>query len=278
MSRYALLFITAVLTFFSDATFAEGPKRAKLILLTDHSIIQAGDTLQLGALFNIDPKWHIYWKYPGKVGLPTKLSVKGSEFVTSEDILWPLPEHFHSSGIDSFGYSNEVMLILPLKINPRAEPGRYPMELSSSWLNCSDEQCIRQKEKLPFELVIGKKSEPSNTEQFNKWRNRIPQDLTKDSRFKNIDIKGNLEPEGEFKLSFKTSLTSKSINWIPAPPAGLNIGKAAISFSDSVVNISFPAYIKKGKLVSEKSFESLVIFSSKDGEKTGFVLRIPLAQ
>ena len=63
-----------------------GKELVKATLVADVSSIQPGQRFRLGVLYRIEPGWHIYWKYPGDSGIPTKIE-------------WQLPQGFTIRGI-----------------------------------------------------------------------------------------------------------------------------------------------------------------------------------
>ena len=63
----------------------------------------------------MDPGWKIYWKYPGKAGYPPDIDWKDSNNIKNLEILWPKPKKFEILGMQSIGYSNNI--ILPVKVS-----------------------------------------------------------------------------------------------------------------------------------------------------------------
>jgi thiol:disulfide interchange protein len=75
---------------------------------------------RVGVLFDIAPGWHLYWRNPGEVGLPTELSwsTTGGEV---GPIAWPAPERFddEETELSSYGYERQVLLSSPIsKLSP----------------------------------------------------------------------------------------------------------------------------------------------------------------
>ena len=76
----------------------------------------SGDGNVLGALkINLKPGWKIYWRNPGEAGLPPELDWSDVENVKKVEFLFPAPKRFNFFGIETFGYTNEV--IFPIKIS-----------------------------------------------------------------------------------------------------------------------------------------------------------------
>ena len=56
----------------ADAQTKDGKELVTASLVTDVGAIQAGQRFRIGILYQIEPGWHIYWKYPGDSGHPDK--------------------------------------------------------------------------------------------------------------------------------------------------------------------------------------------------------------
>jgi len=76
-----------------------------------HPDDRTGPAVRLGLLLDLDPGWHVYWRTPGDVGLPTEVDwdVLGAEV---EPLRWPFPQRFENPELDSvsYGYSERVLL------------------------------------------------------------------------------------------------------------------------------------------------------------------------
>jgi DsbC/DsbD-like thiol-disulfide interchange protein len=64
----------------------------------------------------LSPGWKTYWRSPGEAGIPPLFNWTGSDNVQSVRIHWPRPTVFHTNGLQSIGYHDQV--ILPLEIMP----------------------------------------------------------------------------------------------------------------------------------------------------------------
>ena len=75
--QFVGLIVGVALTFGEPATATaqqyNGKELVKATLIADVSSIQPGQKFRLGVLYRIEPGWHIYWKYPGDSGIPTKI-------------------------------------------------------------------------------------------------------------------------------------------------------------------------------------------------------------
>ncbi|HTO52312.1 MAG TPA: protein-disulfide reductase DsbD domain-containing protein [Myxococcota bacterium] len=110
-----------------------------------------GRVARVGALFRLDPGWHLYWRNPGESGLPTNVSwqVDGGEV---GPLAWPAPEVFRDEqlGESSYGYSGQVLLASDLvRLGPPQGP--RAVRVDADFLVCHD-QCIPGKVSLSRDL------------------------------------------------------------------------------------------------------------------------------
>lgn len=60
--------------------------------------------------------WKTYWRSPGEAGIPPSLDWRGSGNLAGVTFHWPVPEVFETSGMQTIGYSHE--LVLPMSLTP----------------------------------------------------------------------------------------------------------------------------------------------------------------
>ncbi len=110
-----------------------------------------GRVARVGALFQLDPGWHLYWRNPGDAGLPTRVSwhVDGGLL---GPLAWPAPEVFRDAeaGITSYGYSGTVLLASDL-VRLDKPGGPRAVRVETDFLICKD-QCIPGKVALHRDL------------------------------------------------------------------------------------------------------------------------------
>ena len=63
---------------------------------------------------HLAPQWKTYWRAPGDAGIPPSFDWTGSENVKSVRFHWPSPDVFHTNGMQSVGYHDE--LVLPIEV------------------------------------------------------------------------------------------------------------------------------------------------------------------
>jgi DsbC/DsbD-like thiol-disulfide interchange protein len=60
--------------------------------------------------------WKTYWRAPGDAGIPPRFDWRGSRNVSSVKFIWPSPEVFDQNGLQTIGYTTQ--LVLPIEITP----------------------------------------------------------------------------------------------------------------------------------------------------------------
>ncbi|HTV42572.1 MAG TPA: protein-disulfide reductase DsbD domain-containing protein, partial [Candidatus Sulfotelmatobacter sp.] len=150
--------------------------QASLVLSDDAA--KPGDTVWAGVCLKMEPGWHTYWKNSGDAGMPTTIAWKLPSGVTAGDIQWPLPEKLPPAEVTTYGYDDETMLLVPLKIGANVPPGPITLTANLTWLECKD-VCIPVKTAVQATLNIGSETKPSaDAVAINKWQQQVPRDAT----------------------------------------------------------------------------------------------------
>lgn len=146
--------------------------QAQLQLAADSA--RAGDTVLVGVHLKMESGWHTYWKNPGSAGDATKIEWQLPPGVTAGDIQWPLPKKLPPAEVITYGYEDEVVLIVPLKLAADLKPGPLDLKAKVSWLECK-EQCIPAKTIVQATLNIGTETKPSaDAALISLWQTRTP--------------------------------------------------------------------------------------------------------
>jgi len=146
--------------------------QVRLILSADTA--RPGDTIWAGVDMKMEPGWHTYWKNPGEAGMATKIEWQLPPGVTAGEIQWPLPEKLPPAEVTTYGYQDEVMLIVPLKLAADLKPGPLDLKAKVSWLECK-ESCIPGSGDVEATLNIGSETKPSiDSALIESWKNKVP--------------------------------------------------------------------------------------------------------
>jgi thiol:disulfide interchange protein DsbD len=150
--------------------------QAQLILSAD--IARPGDTIWAGVDLKMEPGWHTYWENPGAAGMATKIQWQLPPGVIADETRWPLPEKLLPIDVTTYGYNDEVVLLVPLKLATDLKPGALDLKADVSWLECK-EVCIPGRASIQATLNIGGKTKPStDAATIESWQNKVPKSAT----------------------------------------------------------------------------------------------------
>jgi thiol:disulfide interchange protein DsbD len=146
--------------------------QVRLILSAD--IAKPGDTVLAGVDLKMEPGWHTYWKNPGEAGIATKIEWQFPPGITAGEIQWPLPVQIPPAEVTTYGYSGEVVLLVPLKLAADLKPGPLDLKAKVSWLECK-EACVPGSGDVEATLNIGTETKPSaDATTIESWQNKVP--------------------------------------------------------------------------------------------------------
>jgi thiol:disulfide interchange protein DsbD len=157
--------------------------QAELILSADTA--KPGDTIFVGVDLKMESGWHTYWKNPGAAGMATKIEWQLPPGVTAGEIQWPLPEKFPPVEVTTYGYSNKVVLLVPLTLASNLPAGPLDLKANVSWLECSKGPCIPASRDVGAKLNIGNVTKTSfDSSMIESWKRKVPQ--TNTNNFKSL--------------------------------------------------------------------------------------------
>ena len=194
----SLLYLAASFLLLAASARAQAPPQfpAHVQLVWDGNPPSPGHTLWVGALFQLDPGWHIYWQNPGDSGEPPKIQWKLPPNFRPGAILWPRPILLGSGTVRDYGYEGQVLLMTPLQTPPEL-PATAPVEIAATikFVVCR-EICIPGKADLTLTVPLHAQP-PSNDSPsrkiFDDTRAQLPKPLPPDLKVSAGSTDGNLE-------------------------------------------------------------------------------------
>ena len=146
--------------------------QARLILSAETA--RPGDTIFVGVDLKMESGWHTYWKNPGEAGQATEIKWALPPGVTAGDIEWPLPEKLPPAEVTTYGYENEVILLVPLTLATNLPAGTLNLAAKVSWLECK-EACIPAGAEVQTALAIGNETKASpDAALIESWKKLVP--------------------------------------------------------------------------------------------------------
>ncbi len=251
------------------------PINARLIAST--TTVTPGVPFTLGVFFNIDPGWHLYWKFAGDAGLPPMIKWNLPAGWTVGSLQWPLPVRFTEKGpLTTYGYSDSLLLaiaVTPPKNTPAT--GKVTLTAKVKWLVCHDE-CIPGGVDLSIELPVSTKGptlQASNGErQFAKWRAQLPAEKTP-TGFSAATQLGALDSTGrKLTLTLSARSTDKQfvpVDWFPAPTSDFTVKNIQIAKQTDGLEITCEIHSFRKPLSEIGTLESLIIGVDSKGERRG---------
>ncbi|WOR13993.1 protein-disulfide reductase DsbD family protein [Hyphomonas sp. FCG-A18] len=162
-----MAFIRLALSLFMLAAAFIGTANAQKVdgghatveLVSERAVAMPGETFYLGLSFELDEKWHIYWKNAGDAGLPPVIAWGDygppAALTEVEDFHWPTPELLPvvPGQIMDYGYSNQVVLPFAVTLADDAT-GPVDIAMRVDYLICYD-ICIPESVDLRLLQSVG---------------------------------------------------------------------------------------------------------------------------
>src|SRR6516165_9339169 len=195
-----------------------GKELVKASLISDTDSIKPGQKFRVGVFYKIEPGWHIYWKYSGDSGIPTKIEWHLPPGFKAHDLQWPLPLRDKEPGeLEVFDYTSEVLLFATVEAPDALPPGTITIEAKTDWLVCQS-LCVPGSAQLKLDLGSGSSSASDAVQLFDKYSAQVPKPLAKgiQAQFnrsgKNLEISVSGVPNGE------------ALDFYPFPPSDAEVG------------------------------------------------------
>ena len=135
---------------------------------------KTGETMVVGVQLKMESGWHTYWKNPGDAGQATEIKWQLPPGVTAGNIQWPLPQKLPPAEVTTYGYENEVVLLVPLKLDKGVPPGLLNLAAKVSWLECKD-SCIPASGEIKGTVTAGSEAKPSaDSVRIKSWQTKVP--------------------------------------------------------------------------------------------------------
>ena len=161
-----------------QAQIYNGKELVTASLISDVSAIQPGQKFRVGILYKIEPGWHIYWKYSGDSGIPTKIEWQLPAGFKVGDLQWPLPiRDKEPGGLEVFDYTSDVLLFADVQAPAVLPSGPIAIQAKTDWLVCQN-LCVPGKAQLSLNLTGGANTPSDAAPLFEKFASLVPKDLT----------------------------------------------------------------------------------------------------
>ncbi len=252
--------------------------QVRLLLSADTA--RPGDTVWAGVDMKMEPDWHTYWKNPGEAGMATKIEWQLPPGVTAGEIQWPLPEKLPPAEVTTYGYNDEVMLIVPLKLANDLNPGPLDLKAKVSWLECK-EACIPGGQDVEAKMNIGSETKTStDAALLESWQIKVPRPFN-DGGIGNVSAwwektaTDNTRP-----LIIEVSVLTKGwtpVDLFPDTNDAFEIQAAVEQISANPSNFSLRKFVKKFSGDWPKEIPGVLVVES--GKlRFGYDVKLPVAE
>jgi len=249
-------------------------------LLVSAATARPGDTILAGVQLRMEPGWHTYWKNPGAAGQATEIKWQLPAGVTAGEFQWPLPEKLPPAEITTYGYENEVVLLVPLTLASNLPAGPLNLAAKVSWLECK-ESCIPASAEVQAAIGIGNETKISaTTGTLELWRRRTPQptgDLFQTAAWWEPPAATNQRTLTIKLNGAKSPLLSADVDFFPATTGDFEIQSASQIRTGSPGELAFSQVVKKFAGDWPAEISGVVVLQT-GGTRTGYEVKLSIGE
>jgi thiol:disulfide interchange protein DsbD len=204
-----------------QAQLYNGKELVRASLVSDVVSIAPGQTFRVGVLYRMEPGWHIYWKYSGDSGIPTKIEWQLPQGFKAGDLQWPLPMRDKEPGdLEVFDYTSEVLLFAEIEAPSTLPPQPISIQAKSDWLVCQS-LCVPGRAQLSLNLMTGAHTVSDFAPIFQKYASLVPKQL-------GSPLKVGFSRTGKSLVAVVDGIRKDvSLDFFPIPPEDAVIGHVA---------------------------------------------------
>ena len=166
------LFLAVAPAMAADSAWVDN-QDSRIRLVAAQSAVGDETSISAGLQIRLAPGWKTYWRDPGEAGLPPRLDWSGSRNVAAAEIAWPAPKRFTAFGFDSFGYAEEI--VLPVEIRLRRPGQPVAARVAVEYMVCA-EICVPASAELALDLPAGPAASTAHAALIADYRERLPAD------------------------------------------------------------------------------------------------------
>jgi thiol:disulfide interchange protein DsbD len=123
-------------------------------LVAEVSAVRPGEAFTVALRLLMDKDWHSYWRNPGDAGTPTSIEWSLDPGFQADSMQWPYPEAIAAPPLMSFGYRDEVFLLVEITPPQDLVSGAtLLLEGEAYWLICTD-ICLPAEQHVTLELPV----------------------------------------------------------------------------------------------------------------------------
>jgi DsbC/DsbD-like thiol-disulfide interchange protein len=234
----------------------------KATLLASVESAKPGSEFTLGLRLKIAPHWHTYWINPGESGEPTRIKFEVPAGFEVGDIQWPIPTRIEIAGGITYGYEDEVLLLIPVKVGKAIAPrGNAVLHADATWL-CCKETCIEGGAKLHINIPLAEESKPAHADLFDAWRAKLP--LTPQQAKPYLEAVDQT-PAGVLLVRWKQA--PKKVEWFPIATREVAVENVVVKHDGLASEIRYKTTIFKQP--APDMLQNVLVFEDAAGVRRG---------
>ncbi|WP_262695859.1 protein-disulfide reductase DsbD domain-containing protein [Kordiimonas aquimaris] len=124
------------------------------------------DTVLLAWEAKLTDGWKTYWRSPGEAGLPVRLFANDNQI----ELLYPFPERFELFGLETYGYSKQV--VIPFQVKASDVAGS--LDLKADFMVCKD-ICVPFEASYNLAVDIENAGDITSDIRVQSWLAKVPE-------------------------------------------------------------------------------------------------------
>lgn len=182
-------------------------------------------TVWLGVRVRLGPGWKTYWRSPGDSGLPSEFDWSKSTNLERAETLWPAPHRMEILGVETIGYTDEVVFPIKARVADPNAPAQVSLALG---LYACSTICVRDDHVLSGTISP---AETRSDEQaiIDAWRKRAPAAASDALSISSLRLKETSPPELEVVAKATASFRAPDLFVESDPP--VFGGKPRVAFA-----------------------------------------------
>lgn len=178
LSRFLLMTVVGGVAILSAvATHADRPQPVSAELVAEDQAIQPGRPFWLALHLTMEDGWHTYWVNPGDAGLATTIEWNLPDGFRVGPIQWPYPSRMATPPLVSFGYEDEVLLLVQMEPPATLSPDALVTVAGrAEWVACQ-EICLKDGAEMQLSLPVAAQApeaDPRWADAFARTRANLP--------------------------------------------------------------------------------------------------------
>jgi DsbC/DsbD-like thiol-disulfide interchange protein len=248
-------------------------------VLADVEAATPGREFTLGVRLKMKPHWHTYWVNPGEYGTPTRVKLTGPAGFEFGEIQWPLPTKIEAPGGISYGYEDEVLLLVPVKVSKDVPAGaNVALSADVSWLACK-ETCVPGKAKLTISLPVRGEGKPANRDLFDAWQARLPvrPDPARSDALPTVEQPSNADGSPRPALAVRWKRAPAKVEWFPVSTKAVAIEDVVVRHDGQQTQISYKPTVFKPDQIPGGRVDGVLVYEDAEGNRRGVSAAVTVA-